>query len=121
MASADLASTLARELYEVDRLGAFFDIIHQDPVYPSSSSLRSRGTWESEGIRWAIFRYSGVSGTANTAMLSAASGKATEDLLSESATRLSGSSGLYQSDGRKPYASINFITCHDGTLRPGQL
>ena len=72
----DLASTLARELYEVDQLGAFFDIIHQDPVCPSSSSLLSRGTWESGGIRWAIFQYSGVNGMANTVMLSAASGKA---------------------------------------------
>src|SRR5438067_1086512 len=73
----DLASTLARELYEVDRLGAFFDIIHQDPSCRRLSSLPSRGTLALAAIRWAISRCSGVSGTASIVMPCDASGKAT--------------------------------------------
>ena len=74
----DLASTLARELYEVDQLGAFFDIIHQDPVLSQLKLIAEPWDLGVGGIRWAIFQYSGVNGTANTAMLSAASGKAME-------------------------------------------
>ena len=72
----DLASTLARELYEVDQLGAFFDIIHQDPVLSQLKLIAEPWDLGIGGIRWAIFQYSGVNGTANTVMLSAASGKA---------------------------------------------
>ena len=111
----DLASTLARELYEVDRLSAFFDIIHQDPdPVPGEAHCRAVGCRRRGAIRWGISRCSGASGTANTAIPCGASGKGTADTLSEFATRLSGCSDLYQGDGRKPYASINFITCHDG-------
>jgi isoamylase len=110
----DLASTLARELYEVNKLGAFFDIIHQDPVLSQVKLIAEPWDVGPGGymvgnfpIGWSewngIYRddvrsfWKGDGGTA-----------------SELATRLSGSSDLYQDDGRRPYASINFITCHDG-------
>ena len=73
----DLASTLARELYEVDRLGAFFDIIHQDPVLSQVKLIAEPWDVGLAAIRWAISRCSGASGTANTAIPCGASGKAT--------------------------------------------
>jgi glycogen operon protein len=110
----DLASTLARELHDVDKLGAFFDIIHQDPVISQVKLIAEPwdvgpggyqvGNFPVGWTEWnGIYRddvrsfWKGDGRTAN-----------------QLATRLSGSSDLYQSDGRKPYASINFITCHDG-------
>ncbi|MEW4569223.1 glycogen debranching protein GlgX [Tautonia sp. JC769] len=110
----DLASTLARELYEVNRLGSFFDIIHQDPVLSQVKLIAEPwdvgpggymvGNFPPGWAEWnGIYRdeirdfWRGQECTAN-----------------ELATRLSGSSDLYQNDGRKPYASVNFITCHDG-------
>jgi isoamylase len=110
----DLASTLARELFDVDRLGTFFDIIHQDPILSQVKLIAEP---------WDV----GVGGyqVGNFPVLwSEWNGKYRDNVrrfwkgdggtLSEFATRLSGSSDLYQNDGRKPYASINFITCHDG-------
>jgi glycogen operon protein len=110
----DLASTLARELFDVDRLGAFFDIIHQDPILSQVKLIAEP---------WDV----GVGGyqVGNFPVLwSEWNGKYRDNVrrfwkgdggtLNEFATRLSGSSDLYQNDGRKPYASINFITCHDG-------
>ena len=110
----DLASTLARELFDVDRLGAFFDIIHQDPILSQVKLIAEP---------WDV----GVGGyqVGNFPVLwSEWNGKYRDNVrrfwkgeggtLSEFATRLSGSSDLYQNDGRKPYASVNFITCHDG-------
>jgi isoamylase len=110
----DLASTLARELFDVDRLGAFFDIIHQDPILSQVKLIAEP---------WDV----GVGGyqVGNFPVLwSEWNGKYRDNVrrfwkgdggtLNEFATRLSGSSDLYQDDGRKPYASVNFITCHDG-------
>ena len=71
----DLASTLARALYEVDRLGAFFDIIHQDPILSQVKLITSRGMSAWGAIRWGTFRCSGASGTANTAIRCGASGR----------------------------------------------
>ena len=111
----DLASTLARELFEVDQLGAFFDIIHQDPVLSQVKLIAEpwdvgRGRLPGRQLPGPA----GPSGTASTATASAASGRATAARPREFATRLAGSSDLYQESGRPPYASINFITCHDG-------
>ncbi len=110
----DLASTLARELFDVDRLGAFFDIIHQDPILSQVKLIAEP---------WDV----GVGGyqVGNFPVLwSEWNGKYRDNVrrfwkgdrgtLNEFATRLSGSSDLYHDDGRKPYASVNFITCHDG-------
>ncbi|HYO10220.1 MAG TPA: glycogen debranching protein GlgX [Tepidisphaeraceae bacterium] len=110
----DLASTLARELHEVNRLGAFFDIIHQDPILSQVKLIAE--PWDvGEGgyqvgnfpVLWTEWNgkyrdtvrrfWKGEGGTA-----------------SELATRLAGSSDLYEDDGRRPYASINFVTAHDG-------
>jgi isoamylase len=110
----DLASTLARELHHVSRLSSFFDAIHQDPVLSTVKLIAE--PWDvGEGgyqtgnfpILWAEWNdkyrdtvrkfWRGDTGT-----------------MAELAYRLTGSSDLYQDDGRHPYASINFITAHDG-------
>ena len=110
----DLASTLARELYEVDRLGAFFDIIHQDPILSQVKLIAE--PWDvGEGgyqvgnfpVLWS--EWNGIYRDDIRRFWKGDGG-----LLPAFATRLSGSSDLYKGDGRKPYASINFLTCHDG-------
>ena len=73
----DLAAALARELHEVDRLGAFFDIIHQDPVLSQVKLIASRGIWEKAVTRSGTFRWAGPSGTGAIAMRSAHIGKVT--------------------------------------------
>lgn len=110
----DLASTLARELFEVNKLGAFFDIIHQDPILNRVKLIAEPwdvgpggyqvGNFPPGWTEWnGMYRdnvrkfWKGDGGTS-----------------AELATRLSGSSDLYEWSGRKPYASVNFITCHDG-------
>jgi glycogen operon protein len=110
----DLASTLARELFEVDRLGAFFDIIHQDPVLSQVKLIAEPWDVGEGGYQVGNFPvlWSEWNGKYRDAVRRFWKGDG--GVLSEFATRLSGSSDLYQSDGRKPSASINFITCHDG-------
>jgi isoamylase len=114
----DLASALAREFYEVDRLSAFFDIIHQDPVLSQVKLIAE--PWDvGEGgyqvgnfpVRWAEWngRYRD---TVRDFWRTQARG------VSDLAYRLTGSSDLYQADGRGPFASVNLVTAHDGfTLR----
>jgi isoamylase len=110
----DLAATLARELHDVDRLSAFFDIIHQDPVISQVKLIAE--PWDlGEGgyqvgnfpIRWAEWN-----GEYRDTVRRFWRGD--EHQVAELAYRLSGSSDLYQKDGRRPYASINFVTAHDG-------
>ena len=114
----DLASALARELHDVDRLGGFLDIIHQDPVLSQLKLIAEPwdigeggyqvGNFPAGWAEWngkyrdTIRRYwKGDGGQAN-----------------ELAYRLSGSSDLYEGSGRRPFASINFVVAHDGfTLR----
>lgn len=110
----DLASTLARELYEVDRLGAFFDIIHQDPILSQVKLIAEPWDVGAGGYQVGNFpvlwsEWNGIYRDNVRRFWKGDGG-----LLSEFATRLTGSSDLYKDDGRKPYASINFITCHDG-------
>jgi isoamylase len=114
----DLAATLARELHEVDRLGAFLDIIHQDPVLSQVKLIAE--PWDlGEGgyqvgkfpVGWAEWndRY-------RDALRSYWKGDGGQ--IGELAYRITGSSDLYARSGRRPYASINFATAHDGfTLR----
>jgi glycogen operon protein len=114
----DLASTLARSLFEVDRLSSFFTVIHQDPVLSQVKLIAE--PWDvGEGgyqvgnfpIRWAEWngRYRDTirrfwKGEFSTA--------------AELGFRLTGSSDLYENDGRRPYSSVNLVTAHDGfTLR----
>ena len=110
----DLASTLARELYEVDRLGAFFDIIHQDPILCQTKLIAEPWDVGSGGYQVGNFPvlWSEWNGIYRDNVRRFWKGDL--GLLPDFSTRLSGSSDLYKDDGRKPYASINFITCHDG-------
>jgi glycogen operon protein len=114
----DLASTLARGLHEVDQLSGFFTIIHQDPVLNHVKLIAE--PWDvGEGgyqvgnfpVKWA--EWNGIYRDSLRAFWKGEGG-----LASDLGYRLTGSSDLYQGDGRKPSASINFITAHDGfTLR----
>src|SRR2546423_86664 len=114
----DLASALARELHDVDRLGSFFDIIHQDPVLSQVKLIAE--PWDlGEGgyqvgnfpVLWAEWN-----GVYRDNVRSFWRGDAGQ--LDDLAFRLTGSSDLYERGGRRPYASVNFVTAHDGfTLR----
>jgi glycogen operon protein len=110
----DLASTLARELYEVDRLGAFFDIIHQDPILSQLKLIAEPWDLGVGGYQVGNFPVLWSEWNGKYRDVVRRFWKGDGGLLSEFATRLSGSSDLYQGDGRKPYASVNFVTCHDG-------
>jgi isoamylase len=113
----DLASTLARELYEVDRLSAFFDTIHQDPVLSQVKLIAEPWDVGPGGYQVGNFPvlWSEWNGIYRDTMRDWWRGEVTAG---EFAERLTGSSDLYESDGRHPNASINFITAHDGfTLR----
>lgn len=114
----DLASTLARGLHEVDQLSSFFTIIHQDPILSQVKLIAE--PWDiGEGgyqvgnfpVKWA--EWNGIYRDSMRAFWKGEGG-----LAADLGYRMTGSSDLYQNDGRKPYASINFITAHDGfTLR----
>jgi glycogen operon protein len=110
----DLASTLARELHDVNRLGAFFDIIHQDPVLSQVKLIAEPWDVGPGGYQVGNFPpgWSEWNGLYRDVVRRFWKGDG--GLVSEFATRLAGSSDLYQDDGRKPYNSVNFITCHDG-------
>ena len=110
----DLASALARELHEVDRLGSFFDIIDQDPVLSQVKLIAEPWDVGEGGYQVGNFPPAGPSGTAGTATPSARYWKGDGGLLGDFARRLTGSSDLYDASGRRPYASINFVTAHDG-------
>src|SRR5437879_12378506 len=110
----DLASALARELYEVDQLGAFFDIIHQDPTISQVKLIAEPWDLGEGGYQVGNFPvlWTEWNGKYRDAIRRFWPGDG--GLASEVATRLTGSSDLYENGGRKPYASINFITAHDG-------
>ena len=110
----DLASTLARELYEVDRLGAFFDIIHQDPVISQVKLIAEPWDLGAGGYQVGNFPvlWTEWNGKYRDSVRRFWRGDGGQ--VSEFATRLAGSSDLYAGTGRRPYASINFVTAHDG-------
>ncbi len=110
----DLASALARELYEVDRLSAFFDIIHQDPVLSQMKLIAEPWDVGEGGYQVGNFPpgWSEWNGKYRDSMRDFWRGA--EAGVGEFAFRLTGSSDLYKDDGRRPNASINFITAHDG-------
>lgn len=111
----DLASTLARTFYEVDKLGAFFDIIHQDPIISRVKLIAEPWDLGSGGYQVGNFPvlWTEWNGRYRDIMRKFWNGKGVT--LSEVATRVAGSNDLYSSDtGRSPHASINFIDCHDG-------
>ncbi|QQO78935.1 glycogen debranching protein GlgX [Actinomyces sp. HMT897] len=110
----DLASTLARQFHEVDKLSAFFDIIHQDPVLSRLKLIAEPWDVGDGGYNVGGF----------PALWSEWNGKYRDTVrdfwrgepstLGEFASRITGSSDLYQYSGRTPVASINFVTAHDG-------
>jgi isoamylase len=113
----DLASALAREFFDVDRLSAFFDVIHQDPVLSQVKLIAEPWDVGPGGYQVGNFPvlWSEWNGVYRDTMRDFWRGQASTG---DFAQRLSGSSDLYAWDGRDPFASINFITAHDGfTLR----
>jgi glycogen operon protein len=113
----DLASALARELYDVDRLSAFFDTIHQDPVLSQVKLIAEPWDVGPGGYQVGNFPvlWSEWNGMYRDVMRDFWRGEAS---VADFASRFTGSSDLYESDGRHPFASVNFITAHDGfTLR----
>ncbi len=114
----DLASTLARELHEVDKLSAFFDIIQQDPVISQVKLIAEPWDIGEGGYQVGNFPslWSEWNGKYRDCVRDFWRGE--DQTLAEFAYRLTGSSDLYESTTRRPSASINFITAHDGfTLR----
>ncbi|HJX00943.1 MAG TPA: glycogen debranching protein GlgX [Terriglobales bacterium] len=110
----DLASTLARELYEVDRLSAFFDVIHQDPIISQVKLIAEPWDVGEGGYQVGNFPVLWAEWNGKYRDTVRKYWKGDEGQLSDLAYRFTGSSDLYQNDGRKPSASINFVTAHDG-------
>lgn len=110
----DLAATLARELHDVSRLSSFFDTIHQDPTLADVKLIAE--PWDVGEGGYQVGRFPVLWAEWNGKYRDTVRRfwKGDEGQLSDFAYRLTGSSDLYQFDGRKPYASINFITAHDG-------
>ncbi len=110
----DLASALARELHEVDRLGAFFDIIHQDPVLSQVKLIAEPWDLGEGGYQVGNFPVGWTEWNGKYRDAVRAYWKGEGGLIGDLAYRLTGSSDLYSHNGRRPYASINFVTAHDG-------
>lgn len=110
----DLASALARELHEVNRLGAFFDIIHQDPILSQVKLIAEPWDLGEGGYQVGNFPIGWTEWNGKYRDVVRSYWKGDGGLIGELAYRLTGSSDLYESGGRRPYASINFATCHDG-------
>jgi isoamylase len=110
----DLASALARELHAVDKLGAFFDIIHQDPVLSQVKLIAEPWDLGEGGYQVGNFPTKWTEWNGKYRDTVRRFWRGDGGVVSELATRLSGSSDLYEQSGRRPYASINFVTAHDG-------
>ena len=114
----DLASTLARQFHEVDRLSAFFDLVQQDPVVSQVKLIAEPWDIGEGGYQVGNFPplWTEWNGKYRDTVRDFWRGEPAT--LGEFASRLTGSSDLYEANGRRPYASINFVTAHDGfTLR----
>src|SRR5581483_4493219 len=114
----DLAATLARQFHEVDRLSSFFDLVQQDPVVSQVKLIAEPWDLGEGGYQVGNFPplWSEWNGKYRDTVRDLWRGE--QAALAEFGSRLTGSSDLYQDDGRRPIASINFVTCHDGfTLR----
>jgi isoamylase len=110
----DLASTLARELHEVDKLGAFFDIVHQDPIISTVKLIAEPWDLGAGGYQVGNFPVLWSEWNGKYRDCVRRFWKGDGGVANEFATRICGSSDLYEWSGRRPNASINFITCHDG-------
>jgi glycogen operon protein len=114
----DLASALARELHEVNRLAAFLDIIHQDPVLSQVKLIAEPWDLGEGGYQVGNFPVLWAEWNGKYRDTVRRYWRGDVGQVSELAYRLTGSSDLYEHGGRRPYASVNFVTCHDGfTLR----
>ncbi len=111
----DLAATLARQLFDVDRLSAFFDIVHQDPVISRVKLIAE--PWDVGPGGYQVGQFPALwaewNGKYRDSMRRFWRGDP-PGMMGEFATRLSGSPDLYEENGRRPHSSINYITCHDG-------
>ena len=110
----DLASALARELHAVDRLGAFFDIIHQDPVLSQVKLIAEPWDLGEGGYQVGNFPVGWTEWNGKYRDEVRRFWKGDGGMVDELATRLAGSSDLYDHSGRRPHASVNFVACHDG-------
>jgi isoamylase len=110
----DLAAALARELHDVDRLSSFFDVIHQDPVVSRVKLIAE--PWDVGDGGYQVGRFPALWSEWNGKYRDSVRNfwKGGDEHVSELAYRLTGSSDLYQDDGRRPSASVNFIVAHDG-------
>jgi len=114
----DLAATLARQFHEVDRLSAFFDLVQQDPVVSQVKLIAEPWDLGDGGYQVGGFPplWTEWNGQYRDTVRDFWRGE--PSTLGEFASRITGSSDLYQDDGRRPIASINFVTAHDGfTMR----
>jgi isoamylase len=110
----DLASTLARELHEVNRLSAFFDIIHQDPTISQVKLIAEPWDVGEGGYQVGKFPQDWAEWNGKYRDCIRDYWRGADSMLGEFAARITGSPDLYQNDYRHPTASINFITAHDG-------
>jgi isoamylase len=110
----DLAATLARELHEVDRLGAFLDIIHQDPILSQVKLIAEPWDLGEGGYQVGKFPVGWAEWNDRYRDAVRSYWKGDGGVIGELAYRITGSSDLYARSGRRPYASINFVTAHDG-------
>jgi glycogen operon protein len=110
----DLASALARELHEVDRLSSFFDIIHQDPVLSEVKLIAEPWDVGEGGYQVGNFPVLWAEWNDRYRDTVRRFWRGDEDQMAELGYRLSGSSDLYQEDGRNPYSSLNYVISHDG-------
>ena len=110
----DLASTLARELHAVDRLSAFFDILHQDPILSQVKLIAEPWDVGEGGYQVGNFPVGWAEWNGKYRDTIRRYVKSDGGQMAELAYRLTGSSDLYGISGRRPFASINFITAHDG-------
>ena len=110
----DLASALARELHDVDRLGAFFDIVHQDPIISQVKLIAEPWDLGEGGYQVGNFPPGWAEWNGRYRDTIRRYWKGDWGQVGELAYRLTGSSDLYEQGGRRPSASINFVTAHDG-------
>ena len=110
----DLTSALARELYDVDKLGAFLDIIHQDPVLSQVKLIAEPWDLGEGGYQVGNFPVLWTEWNGRYRDCLRRFWRGDGGTVAELATRLAGSEDLYAHNGRQPYASINFVTAHDG-------
>jgi len=110
----DLASALARELYDVDKLSGYFDVIQQDPVISQVKLIAEPWDLGEGGYQVGNFPVLWTEWNGQYRDVIRRFVKGDMGVLGDFGTRITGSSDLYEHSGRRPFASINFATCHDG-------